>query len=383
MINLTYLITDLRPAGAERIVYELATRLDPRRYRISVVCVWRKRGEVGLWLEKAGIPVYYLDVRYKIDGVKFLELVRFLKRSGTHILHCHLFHANLLGIPAGRLAGTRVILSTVHVAEKRFLPWRFLLYRAVSPWTERIICVSEGVRESFLRRTGIRRDRVTLIRNGIDVNRFTHPNRGGRTGVDRIRKGLGLPPDAVLVGTVGRLDPQKGHPYLIRAVPAVLRHFPETYFLLVGRGDREPPLRRLAGSLGVENRVLFTGFRNDIPDLLHALDIFLLPSLYEGLPLALIEAGAASLPVVATSVAGVSELMRDGDTGILVRPGDPGEIAGALVRMLGNRELARKMGERLRERIVRDFPIESTIRQTDALYRILAAERSHGEEDTT
>jgi glycosyltransferase involved in cell wall biosynthesis len=244
--------------------------------------------------------------------------------------------------------------------------WLYLaLERYAGGMTDRLIAPCESQRGLAVRERIVPEDRVAIIPNGIRAEDFA-------VSVDRqqFRQALGVPAEATLIGTVAALSPQKGLEYLVRAAAAVGRERPGVHLVVAGEGPLRGPLERLAASLGAAEDTHFLGRRDDVPQLLAALDLFVLPSLWEGLPYALLEAGAAGVPVVATDIPGNADLIQPGETGLLARPGDPLDLAVTLFRALDAPGLPH-MAEALRERVRRDFTVEVMIEGHVRLYREL------------
>jgi glycosyltransferase involved in cell wall biosynthesis len=178
-----------------------------------------------------------------------------------------------------------------------------------------------------------------------------------------------LPEAGPVIGTVGRLHRQKGHTVLIDAAALVARDFPAARFVIIGEGEERAALERKAGIVGVAQRFEMTGASHDVPFRLASMDLFVLPSLWEGLPLTLLEAMAVGVPVVATSVDGVAEVIEDGEDGLLVPPGDSSALAAAIVRLLRDPQHAHEMGSRAMEKVKIDFGVDRMVRQTEEVYR--------------
>jgi glycosyltransferase involved in cell wall biosynthesis len=204
---------------------------------------------------------------------------------------------------------------------------------------------------------------MTDILNGTDA-----PPGLGAVDTARLRSDLGWPPDRPVVGTVARLHRQKGVVNLLRAAPEILSAFPEVKIAVVGDGPQSGSLRREAQRLGLEGRLLFLGERKDAASVMALFDIFVLPSLWEGLPFVLVEAAALGKPIIATAVDGVPEILEDGKTGLLVPPKDPSALAEAVIRLLRDNEGARRLGERARALVPPRFPLRRMIDQTQNLY---------------
>lgn len=328
--RLLLLTTELLPAGAERVVHDLAVGLDPARWQVVVGSLRSPGGEHGAVadaLVARGIHVVPLRLRAKLDLPRALGLLGLLRRFRPHLLHAHLFHANLAARLLGRPGGTRVI-STHHVVERRRLPARFLLERLTAGLDDATVCVSEAVARFAHAQLGARADRLRVIVDGVDLDRFAAREPGPA------RAALGLPATGLLVGGVGRLDPQKGWDVLLRATPGLFQAHPGLRVVIAGQGPEEGPLRRLAGQLGLLERVSFLGWRPDPERVLAALDLVAIPSRWEGFGLVAAEALAAGRPVVASAVDSLPEVL--GEAAALVPPNDPAALGQALAALLAD-----------------------------------------------
>ena len=368
-MKILQLITGLGQGGAEQVVFDLATRLDRRRHRVTVCSILDVSGEQGVYvgrLKDAGVGVASLGVARKWQLGRAAGLGPLLRDLRPDALHCHMFHANVLGRRMGRRCGVPHIISTVHIAERRWRPWRFWLERKTDPLGDITVCVSQAVLEFQSKKTGLPRGRFTVIPNGIDTARFARPLRPR----EEVRSELGIPSDAKVVGAIGRLDPQKGYRYLIPAFAQVARESPDAELVIAGDGPERRRIRELADGAGCADRVHLVGRRTDVPDLLHAFDVFVMPSLYEGLPLALIEAMAAGVPVVASAVDSVPEVLgagaADGRLGRLVPPAQPGKLAEALRDTLDHPDPERT--DRARDRARSNFDVRIMVERYAELY---------------
>lgn len=233
----------------------------------------------------------------------------------------------------------------------------------VAGHADRVVAVSEKI-ERKLRRAGIGRERLRIIDNGIDPRRFE-----ARPAVPELREALGIPASAKVIGTVGALTREKGQTFLLRAAPVVLRSFPSAVILIVGAGPERGALEEAAVELGIRRRVVFAGSRKDIPDLLGIMDVFVFPSLSEGLPMALLEAQASGTPTVATRVGAIPSVILDQVSGLLIPPADRDAIAGAVVRILSDPVAASTMAANGAERVRENFSARAMADGYLALYR--------------
>jgi glycosyltransferase involved in cell wall biosynthesis len=272
---------------------------------------------------------------------------------------------------AAAAARVPAIVATAHLVND-IAPLRGRITRRLAAaCTGRYIAVSKGVARRLRERCSIPEEKIRLVYNGIDAERRP------RHGTAGLRAQLAGHPDRPIVLTVARLDPQKGHRYLLAAATEV----PEAVFALVGEGGERVALENQARTLGVAERVRFLGHRDDVPELLAACDLFVLPSLYEGLPLSVLEAMAAAKPVVATAIDGTTEAVVHEVTGILVPPADPGRLADAIRGLLTDVPLATGMGQHGRTRVSREFSLRAMIDGVTRVYDELLERTEHGRAD--
>ncbi|NQU76747.1 MAG: glycosyltransferase [Planctomycetes bacterium] len=365
-IRVCQLITELRPAGAERCVYELATRLPPERFAVEVVGL--RGGEMMDRLQMAGVTARALGVRGKLDIAKWPELLRILRRGRFDILHTHLFHADLVGRPAAIAVGLPHVVHTVHVAERRFRPWQFAWARAAAYSADRIVCVSRGVRDHHRRLTGLPPGKYTIIHNGIDIASYARD----ATRRAQLRQEWSLRDDDLLCAFVGRLNEQKGADVLLEAFEQAAKTksktCPKLHLVLAGDGPQRHFLTDSAQKSPAAGRVRILGFTNDVPGLLSAADILCQPSRWEGFCLAAAEAMAASLPVVASNVPGLNEVVTDGQTGILCKSGSTAQFAAALIRLAEDPTLRLRLGQTGRRHAMERFDVDQFVARHAELY---------------
>jgi sugar transferase (PEP-CTERM/EpsH1 system associated) len=370
-IDIIYLITELHIGGAEKVLVHFLNELDRSRYRPRVVCLYGGNGPIAAELRAQDVPVIDLDMtaQWRVDAV--WRLYRLLRAQRPAILHASLFHANLLGRIVGRLAGVPIIIScrqNVSIGAR----WREWVNRWTVGLDDRVIAVCELARRAEIERGRVAPEKVITIYNAVDPARLADPaatTPGAQVPVPASATGRRL------IGTVCRFHPQKGLDQLIAAFAELCKRTPDVQLLLVGDGELRGQLETQVRRLGLADHVTFTGFRTDVPAILTELDLFVLPSLWEGLPLVLLEAMAAQLPVVATAVGGTPELVLDGETGLLVPPADPTALAAAMHFLLTQDALRREMGRRGRRRVEREFSATRAVAETTQLYEELLSEK--------
>ena len=375
-----HVITRLIIGGAQENTLFTATLLDPARYRLEIAC-GPQTGSEGSLIEEAraqGIPLTIMPDLFRqvspLHDVKALiALSRFMRQGGFAIVHTHSSKAGILGRLAARLAGVPVIVHTVHgwsfhdymlPATRRFY---IRLERWMASFTNAIIVVARNDIEKGLRAGIGHRKQYHLIRSAIPLDEFD-PKRADR---GLIRRELGLALNAPVIGTVGRLTAQKNPLDWIRVAARIARSRPGAHFLIVGDGPMRPQVEALIDQEGLTGQVILAGLRRDGPQLLAAMDIFMLASMWEGLPRTIPEAQAMSLPVVANRADGTIEAIQDGLSGYLCQPGDLEGMAARVITLIDHPALRAEMGQRGRSAALAEFDIRMMIVGIDRLYQQL------------
>jgi len=298
-----------------------------------------------------------------------------VEKGGFNIVHFHGTRAAMLGRMAAILTLHKPkIVYTVHGFHLIHSPNPLkripllLVERLLNRFTDVIICVSHSDRKNLIQRKLAKEDKIKVIWNGIDIKRFQ------KVKVNRYikKKEFNLPPDAFVITMIGRLHPQKDHQTLLTAFQQVASELPNAYLLIVGEGPLRAKLEQYTQSLGIEGRVKFTGLRRDIPAILAITDVFVLSTLWEGLPIVLLEAMAAAKPVIASDVDGNREVVVNEETGLLVPPGNPEALAQTIIRLAKEPQKAKEMGQKGLERAKRHFSMELMCQQIANLYTELA-----------
>ncbi len=364
--------------GAERVALELAHTLKGSFGEEPVIGVMRNslspHTEVGEEAERLGIETITFGCDGQFDRKTISTIRRYISGSGIDILHCHGYKSNFYGYLASR--GLVPAIATNHNWIRSH--WKLRLYcfidsRFIIRRFDSVVAVSEDIKNEMAGR-GIPGEKMRVIDNGVDMQRFM--GRGRSPG---LRKSLGMGSSAVVIGTAGSLKPVKGHGILLRAAREVLDSTDKDIrFLIVGGGELEKDLMDEARELVLEERVVFTGYRKDVEDLLSCLDIFVLPSLREGLPMVVLEAMASGKPVVATRVGAVPRVVEGGGCGLIVEPGDAGALASALMELVEDKEKRGAMGRRGRDEVVRAYSSVSMAERYLDLYRELVPRLARG-----
>jgi glycosyltransferase involved in cell wall biosynthesis len=389
-LNVMHIILNLETGGAQEVVRTLVEYLASDDC-LPVVCTFRD-GPLRREIEQLGIKVELLPPRrysviafplFLVDMIRILQsLARLVSKHEIDVVQTHLLRSlDFLVLFLRYTTCLRVVLWTFHSAKfvlaeteltkhKWLLkPKRYahrLLYRRTLHLVNGFIAVSDQVKESMVKVIGPIQDKITVIHNGVDVKRYGHP-------VDKARlcSQLGLKANARLIAVVGTLREPKGHRYLVEAMATVAPQYPDVHVLFIGEGHLREELQAQVEEQSLGQQIHFLGNRNDVPALLAASELFVLPSLWEGLSMALLEAMAAGKPVVATAVSGTTQVMIPGETGLVIPPHDSRALAGAITQLLSNPAQAQAMGRAAKQHVNMNFSAQKQADEHLALYRRL------------
>jgi len=308
-----------------------------------------------------GFDAVPLPVRSsKFDYHAAWKLSRFIEKNGADVLHTHLTSSALLGSAAAAWAGVPCVASVLKMTNKR----RYMRCDRLLPCSDAVRddLTAQGVPEGLLRR----------VYTGINIEEFM----AGFTGARAARKEFGFLPEHKVIGVIARLAPMKGHSVLLAAAPGIFAGRPEARLLIVGDGELRPALEKQAADLGVADRVVFAGTRRDLQNILESIDVSVLSSVEkEGLPVILVQSVLAGKPVVMSDVAGIREIIRDGETGRLVAPGDAGALAAAAGAALDDPAGAARMAKAAHGFVAREFDVNYTVEQMDEVYEEVRKDR--------
>jgi sugar transferase (PEP-CTERM/EpsH1 system associated) len=371
-VKVMQIVHDLDYGGMQRVVVDLCLHFDRAQFQMHACCL-NGLGPNADELKQAGIPCFLVKKNPGLDYTLPIRLARLFRKQRVQVVHTHGINPFFYGTLASILAGRPITIQTDHargifpVARREMASERIL-----ARFTDRIIAVSEGVKADLVRYEHIRPEKIQVIYNGIDGQKFRAP-----VDTRAKRNELGLPLHAVVVGVGVRLTEQKGITYLIQALAKLAPAHPDIRLLIVGDGALRRKLEKLSEEVGVRGQVVFTGFRDDMGDILQAMDIYALPSLWEGHPLVLLEAMAAGKPVVATDIPGSREVVVQGQTGMLVPPQDSEALAQALSLLVQDQTLRERMGREGSRAFEERFRVERMVTEYEGLYeRCLAARRA-------
>ena len=366
-IRLALVITELEPGGAERCLVNLATRIDRQRFEPVVYSLGPRppacRDVLVGHLEAAGVPVQFLGLTHwsqYFHGVR--RLAGMLAEQRTQIVQSFLFHANVLAARAAVHANVPHVCTGIRVADPRRT--RTSVERWATGRADRHVCVSQSVAH-FCRQRGFAAEKVVVIPNGIDVDRWKNARPSDLTQ-------FGVPAGRRAIVYVGRLDPQKGLAQFFGELTQLFKHVPDHDLLMVGDGPEAAVLKQAAHSLGVADRVHFAGWQADVPEIVSASDLLVLPSLWEGMPNVVLEAMAAGKPVVATRSEGVAELLGEGVAEQSVEIAQFDQFPDMASAMLNNPNLANELGRQNKRRAEQHFSLTTMVGRYEELFTSLA-----------
>jgi glycosyltransferase involved in cell wall biosynthesis len=386
-LRVLHVITRMIVGGAQENTLETVCGLDPRRFRTALLC-GPESGPEGSLLDEARRrgasvtiePALRRELRPLLDVRALLRLARVMRRGAFDLVHTHSSKAGVLGRLAARLARVPGVVHTVHgwPFHERQSPARRRLYvaleRAAARAADRLVAVSTRDLETGLAAGIGPRARWVVVRSAVDLG-------GVRAAAGRraaVRAAWGVPPEAAVVGTVARLAPQKAPLDFVEAAARIARARPEARFVVAGDGPLRAAVEEGVRAAGLAGRLVLLGLRRDVAEVLAGLDVFVTTALWEGLPRALVQAMAAGLPVVATAAGGTPEVVRPEESGLLVPAGRPEATAGAVLRLLADPALARRLGEAGRSAVGAEFDLPTMLARLAALYEDVVAARRAG-----
>ncbi|MFH1942970.1 MAG: glycosyltransferase [bacterium] len=362
-INVLQLIEGFGWGGAEKKLLELVQRMD-REVFSTTVCSLGLYEHIGQQFENIRAKVVRIARKRRVDFSLIPKVAGLIKENRIDVVMTNLFYADMIGAIAGKLANVGAIFFWEASPVPEWL-WKRRLwpYMLAVRLCDRVIAVSDSTAQFLREKRGVPADKISVIPYGVDLNRYSLSNNSD------VRRKLGIHGSDRVIGVVARLHPGKGHAYLIDAAQRIAKEFAMVKFVLVGEGDARKDLEERVRRKRLENHFLFLGYRDDVPDIIGAFDIFMLPSLHEGFPNVILEAMACGKPVVATAVGGSVEAVVDGVTGYLVPPKDSEAMQNRLLYLLKDRDLAKQMGDAGRARVEEHFSLEKQVDGFEQLFR--------------
>jgi len=363
-IKLLQLITELERGGAEILLLELVKALPEKNFDIKVGYL-RGQGTLVKEFKTNKIDITFFNIRSRFDIIGIFKLIFFLKKHCFDIVHTHLIDADIFGYIAAKIAQVPVIVSTKHNTDtfrKKKLPAVWLDTFLANNSTK-VIAVSAAVKDFLIKFQKINPNNIEIIYNGVDLKKINRT-----IDIKQAKTALRINPEDYVIGCIARFDEQKGHRYLVQAINKVLAKIKNVFFVFVGTGRLESKIKERINQLNLNDKVKFLGQRDDINNILSALDVFVLPSVWEGLGIVLLEAQAAYLPVVATKVDGIAEVVKDGVTGLLVPAKDAQSLAAAIINLIEDNDKAQQYGKNGHEFVAQNFTIEKMANKIETLY---------------
>ena len=387
--RIIHIITRLDKGGSAETTLQVVSLLNRERYEVFLAHGLSLESNMGVMeqevlardlslAEKRGIRVFSIPsllrrLSLKNDLLAFFSIYRLIKRIKPHIVHTHTSKAGVLGRLAACLARVPIIIHTPHghvfhsyygyIMTKIIV----LVERILSLMTDKITALTDRERDEHLEQGVASIEKYVIIHSGVMLQQIMNTNIDVETG----KKEFDIPQNSNVIGVVGRLVPIKGHKYLVSAAKRIIKEFGNTVFVFVGDGYLEARLQRQAESLGVRKNIIFAGWRNDVIKILGLFDVLVLPSLNEGMGKVLIEGMALGKPIVASSVGGIIDLVKNGDNGILVPPRDSDGLSDAILNLIRNKKLAQELGKNGKAKVYPEYDTTVMIRQIEDLYESL------------
>lgn len=380
-IHVLHIITNLPLGGAQDNTLMTVEKLDRTKFEVSLLC-----SSEGQWLERArqieNLNLIFVDeltrkIRIPYDLIAFWKIYKFIQQGQYTVVHTHSSKPGVLGRLAARLAGVPVIIHTIHgfpfhdfmnpVVRHFFI----VVERLLSKLTHRLVTVSKLNLEKAVSLRLANRRKFVNIYSGIEFEKYDV-----KVDVEAKKNELGIVNGEKIVGMVGRFSEQKAPLNFIKAIPGVLNARSDVCFVMVGDGELRQNIVKLSSKLGLRSKIRLLGYREDIAEILQILDVYVLPSLWEGLGRSLTEAMYASRPVVATDVEGVPELVKHEETGILVPPNDVQAIARGILTLLSDEQKAQRLGKAAKQRIGEAFRADAMVRSLERVYEEVISERT-------
>ena len=366
-INVLHIVTTEELNGGKRYLLQLADNFPQHKYNLFFALTFRQ--DFINELEKRHIRYLVVNLKHQFNIKIFPALKKIIRDNNIQIVHTHGIRASFYGRLSAKWAGIPVILSTVHYSLYNYPVGRLrkriyaFLDKVSSYSCDKLICVSNAVANDLIVKSRINARKIKVIYNGIELDRFSR-----HQDISSFKAKFGLLETQRIIAIVGRLTYAKGHRYLLEAIGRLVESFPDIRCLIVGDGPLREELKVYAQKLGIMQNCIFMGTRDDVAQILSMLDIFVLPSVSEGLPFVLLEAMAMQCAVVATNIGGINELVEDGRTGILVPPGDNQALAAALKELLQNRKKAQSLAACARLEVEQRFTLQRTLKETQEVY---------------
>jgi glycosyltransferase involved in cell wall biosynthesis len=358
-LSIAQFASSLGFGGQERVIVDLAKAFHREGHK-SLVCTTAFAGELVSELELSNIPFCCFELKKSYSPFNVISVVHYLKKDKVNVV---ITHGNYRFIPriASIISKIPVIIHVEHNVSNYKKFYHIFINKILSMFTDKIVCISEVAKQSLLKMENPKIDKVVVIPNGLDIGRFS-----AITNKQKVQDGVKR------VGIVGRFYEQKGHIYFVQAAAKIIQSFKNVVFIFIGDGPLRPMIEQKVREYGIEKYCYFLGIRSDVGELLQTFDVFVLSSLWEGMPISLLEAQYFGVASVVTAVGGNPEVIKDGYNGLLVPPKDSDALASAILRVINNDEFRYVLGQHAREVFYQNFTIEKMAdKYIDLIFSIL------------
>jgi glycosyltransferase involved in cell wall biosynthesis len=370
-LNILFVIDALSFGGGERVFAHVINGLDPLKYEIFLAS--QPNGHFYKAIRNRQVQFIEIDFSKRINPSLIFKLAEIINKNEIRVVHGQGARAEFYARLASKLSGKSWYVSATAAPVRGFniSGTRKRIYQLLDDFSgrfvARFIAVSEAQKEKMIKERHIPAEKVIKIYNGIEMEGYLCDRDAGL----KIRREFGLKEDDILIGAIGRLVWEKGFEYLIQSIPDVLKVHSNVKFLIVGEGSLKEGLKAQGAGFKVNDHLVFTGFRNDIKEILSAIDILVIPSILEGFPMITLEGMAMAKPIIASSIDGITEQITDGETGLLVPSRDANALANAINRLINELDLALRLGMNARQRAEKDFSLIKMITETEKVYQSL------------
>jgi glycosyltransferase involved in cell wall biosynthesis len=368
-----FVVDNLQFGGGERVFSQIINGLNPDKYKIFLASL--PNGAFYEAITNRHVKFLPLDFSKRFNPSLFFQLKKIIRTNKIQIVHGQGTRAEFYARIANKIAGTSKYVSTIAMPVEGFdieraRKWFYRFFDWISEkFVDRFIVVSDSLKNKMIIDRGINPEKVVRIYNGIEPDQYSPKN--SEKSRPEVRNKFNINDTSLVIGAIGRLVWQKGFEYLIQAIPDVIKVYPKVKFLIVGDGPLKAKLEALSMELGVKDKIIFTGFRTDIKEILSALDILVIPSLKEGFPLITLEGMAMAKPIVATRIHGIEEQIANSETGLLVPSQDADALAKTINLLINDRDLALRLGINSRQRAEEEFSVEKMVEETVKIYQSL------------
>lgn len=347
--------------------------LDRAQFDPVIVCPQELIDLVSDELKQYNVRRYPVCIRRWTHLKEIKKFLHILKQEKPDIVHSHLLFATMFAAPLSKWAKVPKVIDTAHIREawRKGIKKAYFIDRFFYSFVDEIIAVSDAIKKYLIEEKKLPATKIAVVKNGVDLTRFQAPKIASAQGDKRTGEhvNLGTNQSKLKIGVIGRLEEQKGHRYFLKAVNLLGDTADEAEFLIIGQGSLQKELQESAQTLGIDDKIKFLGYRRDIVAVLNSLDILVLPSLFEGLPLVALEASALGKAVIVTDVDGSPEAVAHEHTGLVVPAKGSGALKDAMARLIDNRQLITEYGKNAKKYIETNFDIKKQVTETEEIYK--------------